>query len=130
MNKSSITNRYLELLKNTLVGWGKDEYVPIKPGSSQLKNLAKTLIKKAGSTSGVVLMRKIPFDAETRKRGRDHPVDALTMIGTDRLDNIQYCAPTVIRERVLGDFVETGVWRGGATLLCAPYLKLLVTRIG
>jgi O-methyltransferase len=123
MNESSITNRYLELLKNTLVGWGKDEYVPLKPGSSKLKNIAKTLINKAGSTSGRALMRKIPFDAESRKRGRDHPVDAFTMIGTDRLDNIQYCAQTVMREGVPGDFVETGVWRGGASIFMRAMLE-------
>jgi O-methyltransferase len=38
------------------------------------------------------------------------------MIGLRRLDNIQFCVTDVIRRRVPGDLIETGVWRGGATI--------------
>src|SRR4029079_6894274 len=36
-----------------------------------------------------------------------------SMIGRARLDNIEYCVETVLREGVPGDLVETGIWRGG-----------------
>jgi Macrocin-O-methyltransferase (TylF) len=39
-----------------------------------------------------------------------------TMIGMKRLDNIQHCIETVLEENVEGDMIETGVWRGGATI--------------
>jgi hypothetical protein len=39
------------------------------------------------------------------------------MIGLKRLDNLQNCIETVIRENVTGDLIETGVWRGGACIL-------------
>jgi hypothetical protein len=39
-----------------------------------------------------------------------------TMIGKKRLDNIQYCVETVLEENVSGDLIETGIWRGGATI--------------
>lgn len=37
-----------------------------------------------------------------------------SMIGRARLDNVQTCLTTALAEGVAGDFVECGVWRGGA----------------
>lgn len=39
-----------------------------------------------------------------------------SMIGRKRLDNIQYCMETVLADNVPGDFIETGIWRGGACI--------------
>ncbi len=41
---------------------------------------------------------------------------AHTMIGRKRLDNIQHCIEEVIRSGIPGDVIETGIWRGGATI--------------
>ena len=38
------------------------------------------------------------------------------MIGLEQLDNLQFCIETVLRDRIPGDFLETGVWRGGASI--------------
>jgi O-methyltransferase len=43
--------------------------------------------------------------------------DALTMCSLRRLDNIQYCIEQCLTDRVPGDFIECGVWRGGAVIL-------------
>jgi O-methyltransferase len=40
-----------------------------------------------------------------------------TMIGEQRLENLRACVDTVLTEDVRGDLIETGVWRGGATIL-------------
>jgi len=40
-----------------------------------------------------------------------------TMIGRARLDDLDVCVSTVLREGVRGDLVEAGVWRGGASIL-------------
>ena len=56
-------------------------------------------------------------DTEARAEGRDWPPTAETMIGRARLDNVRWACETAIAEGVPGDFVETGVWRGGATIL-------------
>lgn len=45
------------------------------------------------------------------------------MIGLRRLDNIQTCARSIIRESVPGDFVETGIWRGGASIFMRAIMK-------
>jgi O-methyltransferase len=41
---------------------------------------------------------------------------AHTMIGRRRLDNIQFCIEEVIKSGIPGDLIETGIWRGGATV--------------
>jgi hypothetical protein len=51
-----------------------------------------------------------------RMIGKDWPEEAETMVGMLRLDCIQECVETVIREGVPGDLLEAGVWRGGATI--------------
>ena len=64
-----------------------------------------------------------PFDAEARLEGRDWPAMAQTMIGWRRLENLQRCAEDVIERGVPGDFIETGVWRGGALIFMRAILK-------
>jgi hypothetical protein len=51
------------------------------------------------------------------------PVRAHTMIGLKRLDNIQLCVETAIRDGIPGDLIETGVWRGGACIFMRAVLK-------
>jgi Macrocin-O-methyltransferase (TylF) len=63
------------------------------------------------------------FDMNARVTGRDWPSKAHTMIGLTRLTNIQTLAESVFKHRVQGDFVETGVWRGGATIFMRALLK-------
>ena len=46
-----------------------------------------------------------------------------TMIGLKRLDNLQYCAETALADNIPGDFIEAGVWRGGACILMRAILK-------
>jgi hypothetical protein len=45
------------------------------------------------------------------------------MVGHRRLDNVQACLEDVISRGVPGDLVETGVWRGGTTILMRALLK-------
>ena len=68
------------------------------------------------------------LDASTktglRERGLGWPSRAHTFLSLDRLDNIQYCVETVLREGVEGDLIETGVWRGGACILMRAILEV------
>jgi O-methyltransferase len=52
-----------------------------------------------------------------REEGRDWPPTAETMVGTKRLENVLRCCCKVLETDIPGDFVETGVWRGGVTIL-------------
>ena len=65
-------------------------------------------------------------DPEVRGSGMDWPADAETMIGLTRLHNVQACARDVLRRGVAGDFMETGVWRGGACI----YMRAILAALG
>ena len=56
-------------------------------------------------------------------RGRDWPARAHTMIGLKRLANLRFCVETVLDDGIPGDLIETGVWRGGATIFMRAILK-------
>jgi O-methyltransferase len=60
-----------------------------------------------------------------RAAGRDWPLNALTMVGLRRLDDLQSCVETVVREGVEGDLIEAGSWRGGASILMRATLDAL-----
>ena len=64
-----------------------------------------------------------PFDRAARLDGRDWPAMAHTMIGWQRLQNLQSCVEQILVENVPGDFIETGVWRGGASIFMRAMLK-------
>lgn len=68
------------------------------------------------------LARNAEFNMRHRAVGRDWPERAHTMIGLARLDNIQKCVEDVIACGVPGHFIETGVWRGGATIFMRAIL--------
>jgi hypothetical protein len=55
----------------------------------------------------------------------DHYIQgtAISMLPLARLDNLQSCIGDVLRNDVPGDLIETGVWRGGATIFMRAMLK-------
>lgn len=61
------------------------------------------------------------FKPELREVGWDWPKQALTMIGTARMRNLRMLCESVIKRKIPGDFIETGVWRGGACI----YMKAI-----
>jgi O-methyltransferase len=47
-----------------------------------------------------------------------------TMAGLRRLDNVHQCVERVLADRVPGDLIETGVWRGGVPILMRALLAV------
>jgi O-methyltransferase len=64
-------------------------------------------------------------DPAARAEGRDWPPTAETMVGTARLANVLDCCITAVADGVPGDLAETGVWRGGTTILMRAVLEAL-----
>lgn len=62
------------------------------------------------------------YQADYREQGWDWPSKAPSMIGTLRMQNVRSECERVIVEEVPGDFVETGVWRGGAAIMMRAVL--------
>jgi hypothetical protein len=91
-------HRYLELMQNCLTGTIYED-PPLKVlGSEQ-------------------------FNAELREYGWDWPSQAHSMIGSKRMGNLRALSERVIFGGVAGDFIETGVWRGGACIFMRAVLK-------
>jgi len=64
-----------------------------------------------------------PVSSEHKHFGDMWPSYAHTMIGIPRLDNLQMCVESVLKESIQGDLIETGVWRGGASIFMRGILK-------
>jgi hypothetical protein len=63
------------------------------------------------------------FNPTLRMNGRDWPAKAHSMIGFKRLRNLRDLMIQVLSDQIPGDFVETGVWRGGACIYMRAILK-------
>ncbi len=64
-------------------------------------------------------------DRRLRAGGIDWPLHGLTMVGLNRLDDLQACVESVVRDGVEGDLIEAGTWRGGAAILMRATLDSL-----
>ncbi|MFF2482233.1 TylF/MycF family methyltransferase [Paenibacillus sp. NPDC058071] len=58
-----------------------------------------------------------------RKLGLDWPNIAHSMIGRVRMNQLHAAMDTVLEENIPGDFIETGVWRGGACIFMRGFLR-------
>ncbi|HSW76615.1 MAG TPA: TylF/MycF family methyltransferase [Candidatus Saccharimonadales bacterium] len=65
----------------------------------------------------------VTYRSGIREYGLDWPRVAHTMIGQHRLNNLQFCVEDVLQNNIPGDLIETGVWRGGATIFMRAILK-------
>jgi O-methyltransferase len=118
---------YLTLLKNCLTRYIFPETrQPLRRPPLTIKHLAwiayppiAAILKKKGLT----LYYDANVDLTRRVQGADWPADAETMIGLKRLDNLHFCIAKVLGEGVPGDFIETGVWRGGACIFMRAALQ-------
>ena len=119
---------YIELLKKTLIDhlsiddyeYHQLEIVDPNWKTAFLFPLHKLLKKRNFGICKIKYIRKTD-----RINGYDWPANALTMIGLKRLNNIEFCVRNIIENKIEGDFIETGVWRGGATIL----MKALLTEL-
>ncbi|MEN1935700.1 TylF/MycF family methyltransferase [Paenibacillus sp. 102] len=73
---------------------------------------------------GWFVKREMPADPEKKRMGEIWPKFAHSMVGRMRMDNLQMCMETVLNENIEGDFIETGVWRGGACIFMCGFLKV------
>lgn len=115
---------YLELLKRVLVGIVRPHVyarsvIPHHIEHTREFDHLRPMIEEAD----MELVKRVPKKLAERVDGTEWIPDGETMIGLYRLDNIQDCLYDVIRRDVPGDFIETGVWRGGACIFARACLK-------
>lgn len=110
---------YLHLMKRCLTNsiYGDSEFTPVSSSGFLRRRVSRWLFAR-----GLYLVRR-SYDQRTREEGRDRPPSAHTMIGIQRLNNLQCCIEDVLAHDVPGDLIETGVWRGGAAIFMRAALK-------
>ncbi|MBU4566133.1 MAG: TylF/MycF family methyltransferase [Desulfarculus sp.] len=120
--------RYLELLKKALAFtlWPEPP-VPIETFDYHRSPIVRrllSLLSRLLAFRRLHLVKERSYGLEEREEGRIWPMYAQTMVGLKRLDNLQDCVETVLREGVEGDLIETGVWRGGSCIFMRGILAV------
>lgn len=136
MNKTELTRQYLDLLMKSLLNelYVENEARLIHTFSSMLNNKALEYSHYFNITrdqpllisalrdyklNGITtVLRHTAADGTVREAHelRNFTELSHTMIGRKRLENIQVCVETVLADNIKGDFIETGIWRGGACI--------------
>lgn len=115
---------YLELMKKCLTRIAfPDRYASIKEPRTAPKRVAWKIATRLLQPRGLDLVRRREFDPAIRTEGLDWPCEAETMVGMKRLDNLQACITDALEAGIPGDMIETGVWRGGASIFMRAILK-------
>ena len=122
---ATYATKYLELIELSLTGSllppdTRGECHPDRP--VKLPDGRKVTDQNAGTCYAV---NTDSFNTNRRLIGRDWPTHGVTMVGHARLRNIRHCIEHALAAGVQGDFVELGVWRGGASIYARAVLNVL-----
>ncbi|MCX7175668.1 MAG: macrocin O-methyltransferase [Proteobacteria bacterium] len=136
MNNTALPRQYIELLKKSLVNelYIENEArilhsfrcmlngLPLNYWNFfNIKKVEDHLLKALQDTkltgASVALLHFAP-DGSSRPaiELRNFTELSHSMIGKRRLENIQFCIETALRDGIKGDLIETGIWRGGACI--------------
>ena len=102
-DESPLVRMYLDVVRDTVCGL--------------------TLRTQEHSVTDAIEVNKHPLNVEQRITGADWPSIGITMIGQKRLMNIEWAIRFAIANNIPGDFIECGVWRGGASIFARAVLK-------
>ena len=120
-------DKYLDLLKMVLTDAHRKQdilYRPILKNNYRLRNRLALTLDSFLRRFDIALCRPTRYTKENILNGG--PVwapYAESMLGTLRMDNIQYCLDEILKDDLDGDIIETGVWRGGASIFMRGFLK-------
>ena len=122
-----LRERYIDLMKKTLsFSLWKNPGIPLEELNLRRRyppvvRVMIDVVARLARSAGLEIARR-PANESAKEEGRIWPVLADTMIGLKRLDNLQFCVETVLRDGIPGDLIETGVWRGGSCIFMRSIL--------
>ena len=136
MNNAELSKQYIDLLKKSLLNelYIENELRLLHTFHCMLNkhpleykhyfNITKAhphilkILREVKETGDTFVLSTITADGKNIPANELRNVTELshTMIGKKRLENIQYCIETVLADDIKGDFIETGIWRGGACI--------------
>ena len=122
--------QYIELFKKVLMGILYEQQNWQQIHSQSVKNFfsfqfLKNLVIKIFQRKSIILYKKQKFDPDRALiKGKEGAGLGYTLVSKKRLDNIEYCFDEILKDNIEGDFIETGVWRGGACILIRKLMKI------
>lgn len=125
-----IREAYLKLLKKTLTFalWEDNYYILSLKTPETIKNRIRNYVIRIINKGGYVLAKQRTRTMREIENGIGWPQKADTMVGMKRLDNLEYCCKSVIENNINGDFIEAGVWRGGAAIFMKAVVNVFSDR--
>ena len=106
---------YLEMMKNILTAIA----------FSDAERSVHAELEKSLKLKEIQKLSLSPLNLEPRSHGKDFTFAGDTMIGSARMDNIRDLLQDVVKNNVEGDYIETGVSRGGAIIYTRAVLATL-----
>lgn len=117
---------YLDLMIKTLTfSLWPEPPIPIEVYNYHRKPYRRAILQALAKLLGrydITLSQTFDFSENERRQGEIWPGYADSMIGVKRLQNIRECMETILSQNIEGDFIETGVWRGGACIMMRAVL--------
>ena len=115
----TLRKRYLDLMEAVLTGAFEEDAPIPTAGYRQLVSHVLTAIHGVEQEAPD---DALGYNTTLRDKGWDWPSKSLTMVGRQRLHNFRTLIERSIAEGVAGDIIETGVWRGGASIMARAVL--------
>jgi len=125
-----LAEAYIELLKRAVLGETAGPVTVYQPVRTIPRGrLARRFLGRLLASEQTIMARPTNIDLSHNEDGKlsvfDLPPWPLTMIGSRRLENVESCMRSVLENGVPGDFIETGVWKGGTTIFMRGVLRAL-----
>jgi hypothetical protein len=111
---------YVDLVKRCVLNI---PYVDAEINPIQPHGRLRSLVLRGFERAGIQLAHSRRGNFSARVEGIDASDIAHSMVSLKRLDNVQQCVDSVLARGVPGDFIETGVMRGGTVILMRAILK-------
>jgi hypothetical protein len=90
--------------------------------AAYLDLMRDSLIGRLNEDPALPASKVVGYKDDHREYGWDWPSQAPSMIGARRMNNVRSECERVLQQGVPGDFMETGVWRGGACIMMRAVL--------
>lgn len=100
-----------------------DEQTISELRTAYLDLMRDSLIGRLNQDPPLLASKYEAYDDHARDRGWDWPANAPSMIGSRRMENVRSECERVLKAGIPGDFMETGVWRGGACIMMRAVLR-------
>jgi len=102
------------------------DYAPhaLKPANAYLNMLSGLLSSAALECNLAAEDNSLNVCQWNKRFGRDQPTYAVTMAGVSRMRSVEWMIAQLRERKILGAYLEAGVWRGGMSVFAAAALQV------